>query len=159
MTKEERDKKLELFLSGYDNMKAALQKYPEEMWKYRLAPDKWSIHEIVVHIADSEVYGFGRFRKAVAEPGVTVDVYDQDAWVNSFDYHDFSTEDALELFRYLRINTYNMLKKIPEKTWKNTIVHPEGGEVTMEFLLGMYEDHIPVHILQMDRNLEAWQNK
>jgi len=39
------------------------------MWQYRPAPDRWTIHEIVVHIADSEANSYIRCRRCLAEKG------------------------------------------------------------------------------------------
>ena len=51
---EERSRKIEVYGSAYAMLIEALQEFPQTMWQYRPAPDRWTIHEIIVHIADSE---------------------------------------------------------------------------------------------------------
>ena len=46
----------------------------------RPSPDKWSIAEIVVHMADTEVVFGYLIRRIVGEPGTRIDGFDQDAW-------------------------------------------------------------------------------
>ena len=68
-----------------------------------------------------------------------------------------STDDALELFKMLRRNTYYLIKTLPESTWSNTVYHPENGTMTLDDWLDIYERHIPEHLDQMQRVYEAWK--
>lgn len=158
MTKQERDLLIDSYGKAYDTLVEGLEKFPEEMWKWKPAPDKWSIHEIMVHITDSEANSYIRCRRFVAEPGSGVYGYDQDAWAVQLNYHNQSVSEALELFKLLRKASYNLIKDLPEELWQTaTVHHSEMGKVTFEEWLKIYEEHIPVHLLQMKRNLAAWQ--
>ena len=154
MTREER---IESYSKGYDLLVQALNEMPEEMRQFKPAHDKWSVHEIIIHMADSEVNSYARARKFIAEPGSTVMAYDQDLLALKTFYHKQSIYDALELFRCLRRMTYNVIKNLPEDTWKNTIYHPENGIMTFDDWLITYEQHVPIHVNQMKRNLEEWK--
>jgi hypothetical protein len=63
--------------AAYEKLTAALPQFPREMWQYRAAPNGWTIHEIIVHIADSEANSYARCRRFIAEPGSTVMAYDE----------------------------------------------------------------------------------
>ena len=102
MNAEERNRRIESYGMAYPRLVEALDMYPPEMWQFRLAPDRWTIHEIIVHIADSEVNSYVRCRRFIAEPGGTVLGYDENAWASDLRYHDQSALDALELFKWLR---------------------------------------------------------
>lgn len=134
----------------------ALPEFPAEMWQWRPAPGKWSIHEIIIHITDSEANSYIRCRRFIAEPGTQVMAYDENRWANELDYHKQSTDDALALFALLRSTSYDLIRDLPEDVWARTIEHPENGTMTMDDWLRVYRDHIPVHIAQMRRNLAAW---
>ena len=54
MTPAERHAKIAAYGEAYDLLAGALTKFPKEMWQYKPGPDRWSIHEILVHITDSE---------------------------------------------------------------------------------------------------------
>lgn len=128
------------------------------MWQWKPAPEKWSIHEIIIHITDSEANSYVRCRRLAAEPGSGVYGYDENKWAVQLDYHQQSTDDALELFKWLRKLSYDLLKTIPDEKWNSAYVqHNENGKVTFENWLQTYEEHVPVHIRQMQRNLAAWK--
>ena len=157
MTKNpEREQKIELYGRAFQLLIKALEKYPREMWRFRPASDRWTIHEIVVHIADSEANSFVRARKLIAEPGATVMAYDEPQWAKALDYHTQSVEDALELFRWLRGNTDKLIRTLPESVWANTITHPENGTMTLDDWLETYARHVPDHIAQMEEVYAAW---
>lgn len=127
------------------------------MWQWKPAPDKWSIHEILIHIADSEANSYVRCRRLAAEPGSSVYGYDENLWAKNLDYHNQNIEDALQLFKWLRKMSYDLIKDIDDTTWHTaTIQHSESGTVTFEEWLQTYEEHVPVHIRQMKRNLQQW---
>src|SRR5512139_4302706 len=111
MDKQERDSKIELYGRGYDLLKAALADIPREAWLFKPEPKEWSVHEVIIHLADSETNAALRARKLIVEPGGTLMGYDQDKWAVELDYHDQSCEDALETVRLVRKTTYALLKK------------------------------------------------
>jgi hypothetical protein len=59
----ERLQKIESYGAAYDKLIAALPQFPRAMWQYRATPDGWTIHEIIVHIADSEANSYARCRR------------------------------------------------------------------------------------------------
>lgn len=153
---EERRRKIENYGRAYELLAAALEKFPREMWQFKPAPDRWSIHEIIVHLADAEAHSYVRCRRFIAEPGRDVMAYDQDAWARKLDYHAQGTEDALEAFRWMRQATYNLVRRLPEPAWSAKLAHPEHGDYTFDRWLDIYERHTPGHIAQMQRNYDAW---
>jgi hypothetical protein len=160
MTRQERNKLIESYGNAYQLLIDALKEFPREMWTWKPSDKDWSIHEILVHITDSEANSFIRCRRFIAEPGSGVYGYDQDKWAIKLDYHGQSIEDNLELFKWLRKMSYDLVKKVDDNTWTTaTVHHSESGLVTFEQWLKTYEEHIPVHIAQMKRTLAAWQKQ
>lgn len=158
MTTTERNALIESYGNAYYLLVEALKEFPREMWQWKPAPDKWSIHEVLIHIADSEANSYVRCRRFIAEPGSGVYGYDENRWAKNLDYHSQSIEDALELFKWLRRASYNLIKGVDEQTWLTaTIQHSENGTMTFDDWLRTYEEHVPVHIRQMQRNLQAWR--
>ncbi len=148
--------KIESYGRAYDKLVTALQPFPHDMWQYRPAPEQWTIHEIVVHIADSEANSYTRCRRFIAEPGSTVMAYDEMAWAKHLNYHAHSPEDALALFKQLRHSSYELIKALPESAWANTVYHPENGVMTMDDWLDVYDRHVPEHIAQMQQVYKQW---
>lgn len=156
MTRGERRQRIESFGRSPSLLAAALRHFPKKMWAYKPAPDRWSIHEIILHLADSEANAYIRCRRLIAEPGKPVLTYDPGAWAGSLGYFYQSTKEALEVIRRLRKMTHQLLVHLPESVWCNTVEHPEKGALNLEQWLEMQERHIPRHLEQMRQNYEEW---
>src|ERR1035437_4348304 len=72
------------------------------------APGKWSIRQIVAHLADAELVGAHRLRQVIAEDTPTLIAFDQDAWTKNLDYARRRTEQSLETFRRIRTENYEL---------------------------------------------------
>jgi hypothetical protein len=156
---EERARKIELYAGAYDELMRALAEFPREMWDYRADFDPWTIQEVIVHIADSEANSFVRCRRLIAEPGSEVMAYNEEVWAKELSYAEQSSEDALQLFKWLRGNTCKLIKELPESTWANTVHHTENGTMSMDDWLDVYTAHVPDHVAQMRRIYEDWKQK
>ena len=159
MTAQERKKKIASYGKAYATLVRGLKKFPNKMWKFKPTPNDWSIHELIVHIADSEANSYVRCRKFIAEPGSTVSAYNEPKWARELNYHAQSAADALELFKWLRRNSYTLIKDLPDSVWAYTIVHPENGTMTMDNWLDVYERHIPEHLAQMQSVYVKWNKR
>ncbi len=155
----ERQAKIESYGKACDLLVASLEKYPRQMWQFKPGDGGWSVHEIVVHIADSEANSYIRCRRFIAEPGSSLMAYDENRWARELDYHTQSTEEAIELFRWLRKRSYELIKTLPEQVWSHQAYHPESGNMTMDDWLDTYERHIPEHVAQMDAVYASWQRR
>jgi hypothetical protein len=160
MDKKERDEKIELYGRGVDLLTEALKDIPREMWQFKPAPTEWSVHEIIIHLADSESNAALRARKLMVEPGGTIMGYDQDKWAVELNYHDQSWEAALETVRLVRKTTYALLKRQPEEVFTHALKHPEYEEpYTFEKWIKIYSGHIPAHIEQIKNNYKIWRGQ
>lgn len=159
MTSKERTEKIVHYGNAYNILTKALTRFPEEMWHFRPSPDDWTIHEIVVHITDSEANSYVRARSLIAEPGKDLMAYDEMQWAHALDYHYLNAEDAVELFRWLRGNTHKLIQTLPDSVWSHASYHPESGTITLEDWLDTYARHVPEHVEQMERVWEAWKEK
>ena len=99
MNTQERNEKIELYGRGYDFLKAALAEVPAEAIKFKPEPKEWSVHEVIIHIADSETNAALRARKLIVEPGGSIMGYSQPLWADVLKYHEHNLEDALEMTR------------------------------------------------------------
>jgi hypothetical protein len=72
MTRDERREKLESFGRAPALLSAALKQFPKKMWLFKTSPEKWSIHEVILHLADSEATAYICCRRLIAEPGLPV---------------------------------------------------------------------------------------
>ncbi len=154
----DRKELLKSYLNGYDLLTGLIKDSTEEMLYYKPAFNKWSVVEIIVHLADADCTGSYRLRKAIAESGCTVDVYDQDAWASKLNYQKHNVATSLALFKIQRLNNFQMLSHLDEKVWDNFIIHPERGKISLSDLLKIYTDHVTVHLEQIKRNFQSYNN-
>ncbi len=160
MDKQERDEKIELYGHGYDLLMQTLKDIPQETWKFKPEPKEWSVHEIIIHLADSESNAALRARKLIVEPNGVLMGYDQDKWAIELNYHEQSWEEALEVVKFVRKTTYKLLKQQPDEVFEHSVKHPDYDEpYTFEKWLNIYSGHIPGHIEQIQNNVKLWEEK
>jgi hypothetical protein len=117
----------------------------------RPAPDKWSVAEIVAHLADAEVVIAWRLRQILSKNAVAIQGYDQDAWAATFDYAHRDPKQSLESFRVLRDNNIALLKSAPRKLWDNYGVHEERGNESVAHIVRLIAGHDLNHMQQIER--------
>jgi hypothetical protein len=118
--------------------------------KWRPEPAKWSIAEIIAHLADAEIVASWRMRAVIGENGVTIQPFDQDQWASVFRYRNRDAKRSLEVFRVLRENNLVMLKEIAPEIWDNYGMHLERGQESVAHLARMFAGHDTNHVLQIE---------
>lgn len=139
-------------------LRKALETVPKEALQWRPAPGKWSVHEVIIHCADSETNAHMRIRYLLGEADPVIMGYDQDAWARLLDYHSLPIEPAMATIAAVRANTVPLLKGLPESAWKKTGRHSEHASYGVEKWMELYAEHLEVHARQIVRNLEAWKS-
>lgn len=115
----------------------------------RPAPGKWSIAEILAHLADAELVVGWRMRLILGNNGTPVQPFDQDVWASTFNYARRDPKTSLETFRVLRENNLAMLKSVPKGLWENYGMHAERGKETISHLVRMMAGHDLNHLQQV----------
>jgi hypothetical protein len=159
VTANERQRLIERYERGPKLIKEALAKVPAEALKWRPAPGKWSVHEVVCHCADSETTSAVRIRFLIGEDNPTIVGYDQDRWARRFDYHGLPLDLALRQVEQVRAWTADLIRRLPESAWARAGTHSESGHYTAAQWLELYAEHLEVHARQIARNLEAWKTR
>lgn len=119
----------------------------------RPAPGKWSIAEIVAHIADAELVGGYRIRAILGQPGTQIIGFDQDAWVTALHYDKRDLRKSFEQYRSLRETNLALLKSLTPEQWKQHGMHNERGEESVEMIVLMFAGHDINHFGQIERIL------
>jgi hypothetical protein len=133
-------KKIERLIKGVSTAK--LRKRP--------APDKWSVNEILAHLAEAEIAGSFRMRLILGSPGTPIAAFDQDAWVLSGHYAKRDPRKSLEQFRALRQVNLELLKSLTPEQWKHHGLHAERGRETIEHIVRMFAGHDLNHLRQIE---------
>ncbi len=158
MDKQEREQLIAKYLRAFADFEEALFTIPKEAWTFKPEPKEWSVHEIIVHLADSETNSYLRARRLIADPGGSVMGYDQDHWANKLDYHSQDWKTSLEITRLVRESTYALIKDLPDEVWNHSAVHPEyDAPYTFEQWLKIYSEHPLAHREQILNNYKLWK--
>jgi len=118
------------------------------------APGKWSIAQILAHLADAEVTGAWRFRSVLAHDGGPLAAYDQNEWASAFRYEQVPTAESLALFEALRAGNLSLLKRVDRARYAHVGIHSERGPESITRLMEMYAGHDLNHLGQIERYLE-----
>lgn len=121
----------------------------------RPAPDKWSVAEIMAHLADAEIAISWRIRQILARNAIPIQAYDQDAWAGTFQYVKRDPRQSLANFRALREANLALLKSVPRKLWENYGVHEERGNETVAHIVRMVSGHDINHLRQIEAILKG----
>jgi hypothetical protein len=126
---------------------------PISKLRKRPAADKWSVSEILAHLADTEMVGGFRIRLILGAPGTPIVAFDQDAWVTSGHYEKRDPRKSLEQFRAIREANLALLKSLTPEQWKHYGIHSERGQETIEHITRMFAGHDLNHTQQIERIL------
>jgi hypothetical protein len=117
----------------------------------RPEPGKWSIAEILAHLADAELVGGWRMRLILGSNGVSIQPFDQDVWAETLGYAKRDPRVSLETFRALREANLSMLKSLPKNLWENHGMHQERGKETITHIVRMFAGHDLNHVAQIEQ--------
>ena len=145
------------YADGPELLREALARVPAAAMKWRPAEDEWSVHEIIVHCADSETASAHRIRVLIAEPDPVIVGYDQAAWAKLLDYHARPLDRALDAISSARASTAELIRALPAEIWTRSGRHTEAGHYTAEDWLRIYAVHLHEHADQIAANVAAWQ--
>jgi DinB superfamily len=115
------------------------------------APGKWSINEVLQHLADSELVGGYRFRMVLAHERPELQGYDQDLWADRLRYRDADPQEAVVRFTTLRGANVRLLEHLPAQDLRRVGQHRERGEESLDRLIRLYAGHDLLHLRQLDR--------
>jgi len=152
----DRTQLLHAYRNGPSEIKQALSSFSSEMWGFKPAPDSWSIHEIVIHLADTEVQSHVRFRTIISEPSTIIPNYDEYRWSQALDYSKQDIQLSLRIIALMRESNHSLLSSIQESLWFNSCIHSVRGPETLDTLVRGYTRHMQKHIDQMKRSYQAW---
>ena len=131
-----------------------IQGVPTAKLRKRPAPDKWSVAEILAHLADVEIVVGWRMRSILGAPGTPIQPFDQDAWVTAGHYNNRDPRKSVEQHRVVREANLALLKSLSPDQWKHFGQHAERGQESIERIVRMMAGHDTNHMHQIERILK-----
>ena len=128
---------------------------PAAKLRKRPAAEKWSVAEIVAHLADVEIVVGYRMRTTLGAPGTPIQAFDQDDWASTGHYAERDLRKSWEAYRAMRDANLALLKLLTPEQWKHYGVHAERGQESIEVIVRMMAGHDINHIKQIERIVGA----
>jgi len=123
------------------------------------APGKWTVRDLLVHLTDAEFMYLGRVCTGLAEPGGTVQGFDQDKWKATLKYNERPLHVCRALFDGAREQLIDLLGRFPDSALDNVVTHSEGGPMSLRKILTYLAWHSDHHLEQIDaaRAGQVWK--
>jgi uncharacterized damage-inducible protein DinB len=112
------------------------------------APGKWSVRDIVSHLADAEIAFAFRLRQTLAEDHHVIQPFDQDLWAKSYGAYD--AQLALAALSALRALNIALIRTVKPTDLSKPVTHPERGTMTFQTIVETMAGHDRNHIKQVE---------
>jgi DinB superfamily len=131
---------------------AATSGLPAETLRYKPAPDKWSILEILGHLADVEIVFGHRIRQMLAEEKSAIAPMDQDAWAANLGYSETPAPEMIALFGVNRHHNLRILRRVKAPDLNKSAYHPElKRDMQLSEIVEKLDSHTQNHLRQIEK--------
>jgi uncharacterized damage-inducible protein DinB len=148
---------LELSSKAPKRLRHLIEGLSNKELEWRPGPGKWSIKQILAHLADGEVINGSRLRFVAGMDRPTIIGYDQDAFAANLCVDKLSAEEWLDAFRAMRALNISLLSRLPKEAFARIGVHSERGEESLGHMVFLYAGHDLVHERQIASLLLAYK--
>jgi uncharacterized damage-inducible protein DinB len=146
------------YASGPALLRRSVQQVSNGQHRQHPIPDKWSIQEVVCHLADFETIYSDRMKRVLAEDNPELPAACPDAFATTLHYSQRNTYEELNVIAAVRSQTSRLLNSLNLECFQRTGVHSEDGPLTLETLLERIVEHIPHHLKFIDQKVAALAN-
>ena len=152
MTQAELTKHLDAAEKSPKQIAAAVSGLPHNTLRYKPAPDKWCILEILGHLADMEIMYAYRMRQMLADKKPVLAPIDQDDWARNLGYAEESSAELVALYGLNRYHNLQLLRRLKPDDLEKSAYHPElKKDVTVAEYVEKMGTHGASHLQQIER--------
>jgi hypothetical protein len=124
----------------------------EEQARWKPVPEKWSLLEVINHLADEEREDFRtRLDLTLHRPGEPWPRIDPQGWPAQRSYNARELNVSLADFLAERARSLEWLRGLPSIDLDSAYQHPRFGPIRAGDLFGSWLAHDLIHIRQMNR--------
>lgn len=138
---------IEVYVSGGTKLAQSIWGLTLDQLQAKPADGSWTIHQIVVHMLDSDLIATDRMKRIACMDKPLLIAYDENGFVQLPGVDDLPTFMACELFQKNRLMTGAILRKLPQAVWDRFGIHNERGKVTLSEMLETYIHHLDHHLV------------
>ena len=146
---------LEVLCSTAAKLRAATSSIGPEQVAIPEAEGKWSVLQVLQHLADSEfAFGF-RFRLTLGQEQPRLEGFDQDGWMKRLRYSGGDATLFLAAFEAMRSFNILLYRTVDATDLSRTATHAERGVESLAHMLVMNAAHDIAHTRQIERIIAA----
>jgi uncharacterized damage-inducible protein DinB len=152
MTESELKKHLDAAEKSPKQVAAAVLRLPEKTLRYKPAPDKWCILEVLGHLADIEIVYAYRLRQMLADSKPVIAPMDQNDWARNLGYTETPPAELIALYGLNRHANLRLLQRLKPADLEKSAYHPElKKDVTVAEMVEKLGGHGASHLEQIER--------
>jgi len=137
---------LDAYLGGPDRLRSAVTGLRREQMISRPITGRWSVLEVVCHLADTEANIAHRIKRVLSEERPVFDRVKPELMLAALAYHDRDVEDELGIFDLTRRQIGRILRASPLEAWERTGVVGDGGDRTVGQMINGAVEHLAHHL-------------
>lgn len=141
----------EILKSTPKRLEALLAEFSPAEIRRPEAPGRWSVAQVIRHLADAELVWGVRFRMTIAEDRPKLAGYDENLWAGKLGYESADPATDLALLSAVRRSNVELLAALPPEAFERTALHSERGEESLSLMLKLSAGHDLAHFAQLDR--------
>lgn len=129
----------------------------EQLLTWKPGQGKWSIHEIVGHLVDSNIVNSYRIRKIISEPTTPIVTFAHEEWTSEQQFGETALTEMLDV--YDAITRYNaiLLKKLTEEQWQMFGMKKDERISIAHIIDSFICNHVQGHLGQIERNKSEYE--
>jgi hypothetical protein len=152
MTDIEFKKHIEAAEKSPKQIATAVSGLPDKILRYKPAPNRWCILEILAHLADMELLYAHRIRQMLADKKPVLAPIDQDDWAKNLGYMEESPAELVALYGLNRHHNLQLLRRIKPEDLQKSAYHPElQKDVCVAEYVERMGTHGTNHLEQIER--------
>jgi DinB superfamily len=144
--KEKRKTFISEIKSTPNNLRKAISGLSDKQLDTPYRDGGWTLRQVIHHLPDSHLNAFVRFKLALTENNPTVKTYDEKEWAELPDYSKTPVKVSLNLLENLHKRWDILLNSMNDEDFKKTYLHPEIGEVDLDWVTAQYAWHGKHHV-------------
>ncbi|OCT12379.1 hypothetical protein A8709_31620 [Paenibacillus pectinilyticus] len=146
---------LSAYLYTHQQLQEAIQGLNDGQLSWKPASDKWSVTEVLSHLADHNIVVSFRIRAIISGASAQLPAFDQDPWVSSAKANEGLASDILVLFHSLLVYNHALFERLSAEDWDKTGVNFKGQTLTLRDVVQSFVAHVQNHLGQIARIKQA----
>ena len=137
---------LDAYFGGPDRLRSAVAGLSREQMISRPITGRWSVLEVVCHLADTEANIAHRIKRVLSEERPVFDRVKPELMLAALAYHDRDVEDELGIFDLTRRQIGRILRASPPDAWERAGVVSDRGDRTVAQIINGAVEHLAHHL-------------